>query len=136
MNNRPLIKKYLSNIKKELHTNSLLRHNMLSDLKHSIKLYLIENPDTTITDLESHFGTPKDIAESYYATLNPITQRKKIILLISIIICVVILIIGLFIYLNPKIKENNAVSEEWDNMIIIEKIEEHEVVTNSAITSE
>ena len=59
------IKKYFRQINLWLPCSRTEKKQILNDIQHNVKSYLLEHPDASLTDIEKHFGSPKTIAASY-----------------------------------------------------------------------
>lgn len=88
------MKLYIKNVKCQIKTSSQQKRHLLYDLKININNYISEHPNATYTDLEAEFGTPLDISESFYDSLDATEIKhqqnyKKHIILIIIIFCII-----------------------------------------------
>lgn len=116
------MKKYISNVKKAIQSGSASRRKLLSTLKQSVRNYVAEHPDYTYADLEQNFGTPTDIAESYYATLDPIAEQKKRCRKTIIAVVAALILICISIFCIFKAKEYHNKAEPWTGFYIEEII--------------
>ena len=98
------MKKQLSNYYREicrcLPCSGNSKKRILSRLKETINCYLEEHPEADFAQLEAHFGTPRQIADSYISELSvtEISQKiqiRKWILMIIGILCAAVLTVWL-----------------------------------------
>ena len=68
--NNTSLKKYYSQINKELICPYKEKRKILSDLKANIRRYLEEHPDASFDVIQEHFGTPQQIVEAYIAEID------------------------------------------------------------------
>lgn len=98
------IKKYCTEIKKQLSCSNNIKLAFISELKNRIYEYIEEHPgeEITISDIENRFGTPENIALSFASTEDMQYLHKKarkyifykvlsVVLLMAFIITVYIL---------------------------------------------
>ena len=98
------IKKYCTEIKKQLSCSNNIKLAFISELKNRIYEYIEEHPgeEITISDIENRFGTPENIALSFASTEDMRYLHKKarkyifykvlsVVLLMAFIITVYIL---------------------------------------------
>lgn len=73
------IKKYCSEIKKQLSCSNSIKLAFISELKNRIYEYIEEHPgeEITISDIENRFGTPENIALSFTSTEDMQYLHKK-----------------------------------------------------------
>ena len=98
------MKKQLSNYYREIYRflpcSGNSKKRILSRLKETINCYLEEHPEADFAQLEAHFGTPRQIADSYISELSvtEISQKiriRKWILMIIGILCAAVLTVWL-----------------------------------------
>ena len=73
------IKKYCTEIKKQLSCSSNIKLAFISELKNRIHEYIEEHlgEEITIFDLENQFGTPENIARAFASTEDMQYLHKK-----------------------------------------------------------
>lgn len=59
------LKRYYREIKGWLPCVGKLKRKILAEIKDRVSLFLDENPETTFFDIQTHFGTPRQIAAAY-----------------------------------------------------------------------
>lgn len=72
------IKKYKRQIKANLLCGTKLSKQFLSDLSDSINNYIEKNNITQLTEVQNHFGSPEQIAQSFLAETDISVIRKKV----------------------------------------------------------
>lgn len=88
---------YIFQLKKQIKISTPARKAFLRTLKQTIENYLIEHPDATYECVESNFGTPEDVAMSFYETLDQTEINTQLRLKKPILLCSSILIVALCI---------------------------------------
>lgn len=83
------LKKYYHDISKSLTFNRKKKQNIINTIKMNIKSYRENNPNANIDEIINYFGTPNDIAESYYDTETAGDISTRIKLSRKILICTV-----------------------------------------------
>ena len=74
--NDPALKRYIRSISSEIPSGKM-RKRIISQIRDSIVEYIQENPEADFETVQSHFGTPQEIAASYmYAEEPPVLLRK------------------------------------------------------------
>lgn len=74
--NDPALKRYIRSISSEIPSGKM-RKRIISQIRESILEYIQENPETDFETVQSHFGTPQEIAASYmYTEETPVLLRK------------------------------------------------------------
>ena len=111
------MKKQLNNYYREIRSylpcSEKLKKSILSRLEETVNSYLDENPEADFTQLESHFGTPRQIADSYIGELSVTEiseklQIRKRILITICAVCAAILAIWLIVVGIAMINELGA----------------------------
>lgn len=59
------LKRYFHTIRSYLPCSRKLKKRILDEIHSSVNGYLSDHPDATITEIETHFGEPKNIAAAY-----------------------------------------------------------------------
>ena len=98
------IKKYKRQIKANLLCSTKLSDQFLSDLSNAIDNYINENNITQFSDIQNHFGTPEQIAQSFFAETDIGVIRKKVRLkrIIACILLAALLIWGICVAISSK----------------------------------
>lgn len=108
---KPVIKKYLKTVSKEVICSYSIKKFFIKDLKHKILDFYQDIDNITPVMISTQFGTPREIAAGFndLAMDKYIKQAKKFKILVStLILFLVILLAILFIILH-----------EYGNSIII-----------------
>lgn len=122
-------KKYLADIKQLLYAKTPSRKILLKNLAQSIDSYTLEHPHFTYDDLVQNFGTPTDIAESYYESLNSKEIYKKTFSKKAIVIGISILLLGIILLIALKVRYDYYLNRE----IPTYTIEEYEELQQKGI---
>lgn len=89
---KTISKKYISNVKKSLHSNCKDCRKLIRTLKNEVEIYVSENHDANMHDLISSFGSPDEISDSYYSNLKPSEIKKQKQIKRYILICTICVI--------------------------------------------
>lgn len=124
------LKKYYKHIGKLISASSKEKKGILRGLQNGIEEYIEKNPDSTLEDIQAHFGKPAEVATEYLPDIMPknikrFTHRKKIILglslgLAAIIILFVIVYFSLVWKTPGIIKETEKFEEPTSQAAIVE----------------
>ncbi len=96
----PITKMYLSKLKKQISFSSPAKKAFLRTLKRSIENYITEHPGTTYELVETNFGTPNEVALSFYESIGQdevnthIQSKKRILWGCGILIATLLLLCG------------------------------------------
>jgi len=95
-----LCRTYIRKVKLLFPVMSKYERKYIKAITINVNDYLADVPESTIDDLYKEFGTPKDIIDSYYSTVNTDDVIKKIriskyikLILILLTICLLSLTI-------------------------------------------
>lgn len=97
------LKKYFHSIKKALRSTPGEKKHLLAALQSDVEEYLAENPEASMDDVVSHFGTPETIGmehiqelpvEEVSKRINSATFNKK-----AVMIALVVVVVLVFVYL-------------------------------------
>lgn len=68
---------YISQVKRKITVSSPAKKAFLHTLKQNVTTYLTEHPNTSYNCIIENFGTPQEVADSYYEMLeeNEIKQH-------------------------------------------------------------
>ena len=90
---------YFKKIKKNLICSKSIKKIFIHDFKNRVDEYVDENPDVSIEDIISTFGTPNDIIKGFDNELEYYKNKAKKRLIISIAIIVAsIIVIGVLAF--------------------------------------
>lgn len=70
MKNKYIVKYYMSQLKKQIRISSPTKKRFLQTLKQNVEIFLEEQPDVTYEKVLCVFGTPEEVASSFYETLE------------------------------------------------------------------
>ena len=104
---------YFREIRSYLPCSAKLKKSILSRLKETVNSYLHDNPDADFAQLEAHFGTPRQIADSYIGELSvteiseKLQLRKRILIAVGVL-CAAVLAIWLIVVGIAMINEFGA----------------------------
>ena len=92
------IKQYCKSVRKELSCPRKIKNDLIARILPDLEAYADENPNASFDDICAHFGTPKEVAESYLASLDEDELKKRInkakrIWITVISVCTVILLL-------------------------------------------
>lgn len=103
------LKKYFHSIKKALRSTPGEKKHLLAALQSDVEEYLAENPEASMDDVVSHFGTPETIGmehirdlsiEELNTNMRAASFVKRVILItgIAVVAIVAVLAIGIALY--------------------------------------
>lgn len=72
-----LLHRYIKETKKGLPCSADEKKQIVTDLKDSVSIYLLECPDATFDDITQRFGTPAQIADSFLDVEGISRSAKK-----------------------------------------------------------
>jgi len=72
------LQNYFREVQKALPCGSCEKKKILRDLRLSVENFLEENPGATFDAVESHFGTPAQIADTYTEEMPPRELQRKL----------------------------------------------------------
>ena len=92
------IKQYCKSVRKELSCPRKIKSDLIARIMPDLEAYADENPNASFDDICAHFGTPKEVAESYLASLDEDELKKRLnkakkIRIAVIAVCTVILLL-------------------------------------------
>lgn len=105
------IKKYCTEIKKQLSCSNNIKLAFISEFKNRIHEYIEEHPgeEITISDIENRFGTPENIALSFTSTEDMQYLHKKarkyIFYKVLSVVLLLLLVVVLYALINVAGKE-------------------------------
>ncbi len=97
MYDHPVLKKYIRKVKYFLPCSGDEKKQLVAQMQESILDYLEQNPTADLNALQSHFGTPKQIANQYLydqetsALLYRMSTKKKFLGLFAGVMAAVLL---------------------------------------------
>lgn len=75
--NGAAVKYYLRGVSNTLPCGRKAKKQIVSQISDSIENYLQENPNADFEEVQSHFGTPQEIAASYINEQDPSALASK-----------------------------------------------------------
>lgn len=93
------LRRYYRTVFNYLPCSRKLKNKILQEIKGNVTAYLEEHPQATISDIESHFGTPRSIAAAYVDDMNTeelihaLHIRKKVV---TTIVCTLLAVMLLW----------------------------------------
>lgn len=96
--NNPALKRYIRSISNALPCSGKMKRQVVSQIHNSIIDYVQENPDADFAAVQSHFGTPQEIAASYVdnqdtsALLRKMSIKKKVLTIVAGVMAIILLI--------------------------------------------
>ncbi|MGN0455775.1 MAG: DUF6120 family protein [Acutalibacteraceae bacterium] len=114
------IKHYIREVKGYLICDFCTKRRFIKDLKSDIDNYIAENDILSIEEVTGHFGTPKDIAISFFETVDikRVKRRMNISRIILLGVLAVIIIWGIGVTASVINSYSNNISYEvveWDD---------------------
>ena len=122
--NSSAAKRYIRSVSDMLSCSGNAKRMIISQIRNSVADYLLQNPDADFEMIQTHFGTPQEIAASYVdaqdasVLLNQISIKKKVLVIVAGEMATVLLVWGAFVVwatINVKAEDDGRVG------IIIEK---------------
>ena len=93
------LKKYYSQIRKNLLCPFYCKHNFIKHIKNNIDDYILENNVTCFDKIIEYFGTPDEIARSFSEIdTNHLIHKSRIQFGIIIVLIIIILLISVITY--------------------------------------
>lgn len=92
------MRSYFRNIRSFLTCPRKQKKQIIRELKANIAAFLVENPQANFEAIQSHFGTPQQIATAYLGALtdaellHKVQTRKKVITIIASVMAVILVI--------------------------------------------
>ena len=72
------IKQYCKSVRKELSCPRKIKCDLIARIMPDLEAYADENPNASFDDISAHFGTPKEVAESYLSSLDEDELKKRL----------------------------------------------------------
>lgn len=126
--NSKTIQQYCKAVKKELSCPGKIKKDLIIRLTPDLEMFTEENPNASLDDISAHFGSPKEVAESYLASLDEEELKKRInkakriwITVIAVCTAILLLFIATYIYMIIDNKDSESVYYE-------ESISEGEII--------
>lgn len=111
-----LCKTYASKIKSLFPIMGKTERKYINTIKINVNDYLGEKPNSNLEDLYKEFGTPKDVINSYYATIDTESIIKRIkftkYIKISVYVLIICLLSSTIYYLRILYEEHHVFMEE------------------------
>ena len=70
MNNKQIVRLYMHKIKNHIRIASPAKKHFFQTLKQNIELFLAERPNASYEEILSAFGSPEEVAASFYETID------------------------------------------------------------------
>lgn len=127
MTNQTEIKHYLNQVKK--HCPYPVRKKLMEELESNLSDFLEQYPDSTITDIVEHFGSPEKFADEYILAMDESRRRgilrkskwiKRMIFIAALLILLVITVTAVWIVHENSQDVTVYYTEETTNGGIIE----------------
>lgn len=74
----PALKRYIRSIRKILPCSGKMKKNIISQISETIEDYLLQDPTADLETIQTHFGTPQEIAVHCVDGQDTFAQWKKI----------------------------------------------------------
>lgn len=122
--NSKTIQQYCKAVKKELSCPGKIKKDLIIRLTPDLEMFTEENPNASLDDISAHFGSPKEVAESYLASLDEEELKKRInkakrIWITVIAVCTAILLLFVAIYAY-MVTENRRITPVYYEKTISE----------------
>ena len=111
--NSKTIQQYCKAVKKELSCPGKIKKDLIIRLTPDLEMFAEENPNASLDDISAHFGSPKEVAESYLASLDEEELKKRInkakrIWIAVIAVCAAILLLFIAMMVRTTIHNQNG----------------------------
>ena len=116
------LKRYFKEIRRCLLCNTKLSRKFLADLAQSVDQFVEAEPEADIDAVKKHFGTPEQIAKSFFAEADIGYIRKKMRIRRIITICMIIALAVWCIVLGGSLIDNHLSAHGYGEEFIIENI--------------
>lgn len=70
MNNKQIVRLYMHKIKNQIRISLPAKKHFFQTLKQNIVLFLEEHPNASYEEILSAFGSPEEVAASFYETID------------------------------------------------------------------
>ena len=116
------IKQYCKSVKKELSCPRKIKSDLIARIMPDLEAYADENPNASFDDICDHFGTPKEVAESYLSSLDEDELKKRLknakkIWIAVIAVCTVVLLVFIAIYIYMILLNKHIEPVYYDEVI-------------------
>lgn len=119
MNEKKVIKKYISEIADKISIFYGDRKRVLQDMQQSVEAYVCENPEATYEELVQEFGEPETFANELMELDTDNSVRKNMIRsMVLMVVLVIVLALGIlnvsdeFAELTMKYKSDKATQSQ------------------------
>ena len=103
-------KLFCKNAKNKLNCPRKIKKDLILRIESSVYDYIDGNPDASYDDIEAHFGSPRELANSYISSLDSEEICKAIkkakTIKIAVIVTCIIALIALFATFAKMISDN------------------------------
>ena len=103
-------KLFCKNTKSNLNCPRKIKKDLILRIESSVYDYIDGNPDASYNEIEAHFGSPRELADSYISSLDSDEISKAIkkakTIKIAVIVTCIIALIALFATFAKMISDN------------------------------
>lgn len=109
-----LARVYCRQVGKELVCSRKIRNRILRELQGNVDLFLEQRPDAAMGDVQEHFGTPRQIANSYLTEmdstelLQKFSLKKKIVIAVCAALAACVLIWGIAVGIALRMAQEDS----------------------------
>lgn len=124
MGSNPTLKRYVRKIRKMIPCTGKMKKCIVSQISESVEDYLCQNPDADMETIQTHFGTPQEIAASCVegretvALVRRFRGRKKALSITAAAMAVMLLICAGVVAWNAHLHRTS--DENGAKVIIVE----------------
>ena len=96
--NSSAAKRYIRSVSDVLSCSGKTKKRIVSQISDSVDDYLLQNPDADFEMIQTHFGTPQEIAASYVneqdaaGLLKKMSIKKKVLVIVAGVMAAIFLI--------------------------------------------
>lgn len=115
------VKRYIGSVSNALSCSGKTKKRIISQIRDGVEDYLLQNPDADCEMIQTHFGTPQEIAASYVneqdecQLLKKMSIKKKVLVIVAGVMASIFLMwIGFVVWETSraqKATDGNIVSE-------------------------
>lgn len=116
------LKRYFKEIRRCLLCDTKLSRKFIADLAQSVDQFVEAEPEADIDAVEKHFGSPEQIAKSFFAEADINQIRKKILLRRFIIVLIIVALLLWGVVVGYSAIEAHLSNHGYGEEFIIENI--------------
>jgi hypothetical protein len=96
--NSSAAKRYIRSVSDMLSCSGKTKKRIVSQIRYSVDEYLLQHPDADFEMIQTHFGTPQEIAASYVnaqdaaVLLKKMSIKKKVLVIVASVMAVILLV--------------------------------------------